>query len=238
MEHFKHFIELQSLLSKISLHEDNIKSEEARIIFLESSRDKRLQERDQLLGQRDLIIKVSNEHEKVLFEKERDLKRATDNLTQASSESQMKTLESEIERLSLLTDQIQEEILSKLEEQENIENKINEAEEFLTGSSETLEEIRSEVENFSNNERKEISNYRERIELLLESLSASHRDFFEQTLKVIKDDKVISFLNGKICTRCRYEASSTQITEIENGRSNEVCNNCSRILIPSTINSF
>ena len=238
MEHFKTFIELQSLLKKIATHEDQVRSSESRIEFIEASRAKRVELRDQLCTKRDQVNKDLNDQEKLLFNKERDLKRATDNLTQASSESQMKALETEIERVTKEIDVIQEGILEKLEEEESITANITESDEFLLGSLETLNEVKAEVKIEVDKELKEINNYKSRIGLLSDSLEKAHRDFFNQTLENVKDNQVISFLTGKICTRCKYEASSTQITEIENGRSIEVCDSCSRILIPATINNF
>lgn len=238
MEHFKTFIELQSLLKKIATHEDQVRSSESRIEFIEASRAKRVELRDQLCTKRDQVNKDLNDQEKLLFNKERDLKRATDNLTQASSESQMKALETEIERVTEEIDVIQEGILEKLEEEESITANITESDEFLLGSLETLNEVKAEVKIEVDKELKEINNYKSRIGLLSDSLEKAHRDFFNQTLENVKDNQVISFLTGKICTRCKYEASSTQITEIENGRSIEVCDSCSRILIPATINNF
>lgn len=238
MEHFKNLIEIQSLMKKISTHNENIKSHENRVLFVEATRKKRSDARDNLLNDKENIVKETNLLEKELYAKEKDLNRANENLTKASNQTQMEALEKEISIFSPAIDEIQEKILSNLENLENLEIEIQTADEFLKGSLETIAELKNEVQSDVELENKEIKNYQSRIDSLLSLLEHNHRDFFEQTLKNIKDDQVVSFLNGRICSRCRYEASSTQVTEIENGRSLEVCNNCSRILIPKTINSF
>ncbi len=238
MEHFKNFIEIQALLKKISTHEENIQEHQNRINFVESSREKRNESRELLISKREELIKESQSLENSLFDKEKDLTRANENSHKASNQAQATALENEIQKLEPIIDQIQENILTILEVVESLDTEIKEADEFLKGSLETLNELKEEVRIDIDKEQQEIKNYSDRMNLLLESLENTQRKFFEQTLKNIKDKQVISFLNGKLCSRCRYEASSTQITEIENGRSIEVCDNCSRILIPSTINSF
>jgi len=237
MEHFKVFIEAQSLLKKISEHEFKIQEHQKRIQFVERNRELRQEKKDRDSEElKSFGLEIAN-FEKELFSKEKDLDRAQENLHRATSENQVSALEKEIEKLSPAIEFLQETILEKLEKCEEIQGEIEKAQTFLEGSLSTLNELKAEVLADVQEEEKEISNYTQRVELLLNSLDSNNKQSFLETKKNSKDGQVIAFLNNRKCSRCRFEASSSQVAEIENARNLEFCQSCSRILIPATINS-
>ncbi len=237
MEHFRVFIEAQSLLKKIAQHRDHIEEHQKRIQFVEKNREKRKEIKEENQQQVISMGKDISSLEKELFSKEKDLSRANENLHKVTSESQVKALENEIHKLTPLIEELQEEILEKLGRCEEIESEISKAEQFLEGSQVTLVELEEEVSLDIEKEEAKIKNYSQRIDFLLEGLESNNRESFLQTQKSAKDGQVIAFLNNRKCSRCRFEASSSQVAEVENARNIEFCQSCSRILIPSTINS-
>ena len=238
MEHYKQLVEIQGLYNNIGKHKDLILEQEKRIDFIQGQRSKREVALVQLQDRNTEIHTEIVKLEKDLFSKEKELEKANGHLTQVSSESQQRAIQKEIDFLSPLVDELQEKILESMEESSNIDEQIEEAKTFLEGSKSSLLELRTEVDGEIEKENKEISNYNERITLLLEALELRIRTTFSSTLNSMKNGVAISFLKGRECSVCRTEAPSTQVSDVDNGRSLEICSGCSRILVPSTINAI
>jgi predicted nucleic acid-binding Zn-ribbon protein len=238
MEHYKQLVEIQGLYNNIGKHEENISQQNNRISFVSDQRAKRKNELNELKESNTEILKAITELEKDLFQKEKELEKANGHILQVSSESQQQAIQKEIDYLSPLVDSLQESILEEMDKSSELDEKISQAKQFLEGSAESLADLQEEVSFEIKKEEKEIENYQERIQLLLEALELNIRNTFSATLKSSKNNVAISFLRGRECSICRTEAPSTQVSDIENGRSIEICSGCSRILIPATINAF
>jgi len=238
MEHYKILIELQGHIKSISTHKGNIESQTSRLDFVNKQRDLKETLKSELSEKKSLIHAENVSHEKELFEKEHDLEKANGHLSMVSKETEAKALEKEISTLNPRIDTLQEKVLENMEEIESLEKEISDCTSFINGSLETLEELQSEVGTEVEKENQEIENFRSRAKLLLEDLESGQKSLFLSVKKSVKDDLVITFLQGNKCSRCRFEAPSTQISDIENGRSLELCSGCGRILIPATINAF
>ncbi|WP_127718437.1 zinc ribbon domain-containing protein [Halobacteriovorax sp. HLS] len=238
MEHYRQLIEIQSLHDNISKHKEKIQSELSRLDFVSKQRDKKISELSSIKKRQDEIHSLINSSEKDLFKHETELEKAKSHLDLAQSASQIQALEKEIEFQTPLVNSLQEKILEFMQESEDLEVQVIEFEQFIDGSLNTLKELEVEVQTANKMEEKEINNYNERISLLISALDPSLQNIYNSTLSRTKDSKALSFLRARQCSACGTEAPSVQVSEIENGRSTELCSGCNRILIPATINAL
>lgn len=238
MEHYKILIELQGHIKSISSHRANIKSQNSRLELVNKQRMLRESSKNELIEKKSLLHNQNISNEKELFEKEHELEKVNGHLSMVSNEIQEKALEKEISTLTPLIDSLQEKVLENMESIESIDQEILDCENFIKGSLDSLEELQSEVNSEIEKENQQIKNYQSRAKLLLDSLESAQKSLFLSVKKSAKDEIVVTFLQGNKCSRCRFEAPSTQISDIENGRSLELCTGCGRILIPATINAL
>ncbi|OUR93642.1 hypothetical protein A9Q84_19430 [Halobacteriovorax marinus] len=238
MEHYKILIELQGHIKSITTHRANIESQNSRLDLVNKHRTLRENSKNELIQKKSTLHDENLAHEKTLFKKEKDLEKANGHLTMVTNDNQIKALEKEVSVLTPLIDSLQENVLENMETIEGLEQEITDCTSFIEGSLESLKELTLEVDSEVKKENQQIENYQSRAKLLLESLETNQRSLFLSVKKTVKDHQVVAFLQGKNCSRCKFEAPSSQVTEVENGRSLELCSNCGRILVPATINAF
>lgn len=210
--------EIQSLDKMIKSHQDRIFAEESRKDHIHRLREKRETEKVglyQILRENAALISNLEEELSVLEKKKED-----------------QFMVQEIERLTGEMDLVSEKIFNLMEENEELESKINDCKSFLEGSLETLKEIDSEIQEETANEQKEIINYQDRISSLLLQIPEELRRKFLKVRDKYQNNSPLSRIVNKACEKCRYEVDSQTMSLVDQAKIIQVCHQCDRLLIP------
>lgn len=232
LDSFKSLMEVQSLDKKIGIHLDHIREHEKRVTFLNSNREKKNNEKDQLTSKLNDQSSDIACLEKDLFKFENEIERAKVHLLNASTNNQVLLLEKEISNLSPRAEKLEEEILQKMDDNEDIEKEIEKITTFIDGSKSTLTEIKQEVEKDCQKEALEISRYQDRIDLLLEPLDDKYKKPFIDLNKKFRFNSPLAMIVGGACSSCRFQVTGVQKEQVEQGRVLEFCAGCNRLLTP------
>lgn len=231
-EHFKIAKEINSLVLNKHTLQDEIASEEKRITFIQSNRASRQQELDKLIedvtSAKTSMQLVENDiaTNQLILDKDRI------HMSSVTSNEQLKSLETSIKHVEENLEDLENKGLELLEEIELNEAEIADCESFLKGSSETLEEITEEVNQFKNSHQKQIDVLEIRIQNLTSELPTLFRDKIIRTLE--KNINISSFTriqNGS-CEFCKYTLSALDISNIEDKLLLKSCQSCDRLFIP------
>jgi predicted nucleic acid-binding Zn-ribbon protein len=166
------------------------------------------------------------------MEIEKTLKENNQKLNTIFDETITSKLEKLNKELSSELDEIQERGLSLLEEIEEVKEEITNAQNFLNGIDETIDEIKAEVFEKQGLENESEKHVQERISLILNDLPI---DFQTRYLKLKKDSphhNSLSVVKDKKCQFCHYEINSRKLEAIEIKFELHKCDMCKRILIP------
>lgn len=231
-EHFKIIKEISSLSTKRDLLYAEVDEQVKRIHFIESSRLKRQDELDSksvnLKGFKAQLQNIENEIAKLQVMLDKDKA----NLNSVFTDEQLKSLELAIKTNEEKLAPLEEEGLSLLEKIDDLEQEIEQAASFLSGSEETLKEISQEVNHFKESHEKEINILENRINLLLEQLPVSFKDKVTSVLE--KKIKISSFtrIQSNNCEFCKYSLSNMDISNIEDKLQLRSCAGCGRLFMP------
>lgn len=231
-EAFKIAKEINSLTLQKTQILETILEEEKRVEFIKSNRADRSEELDvnenKLKELKFKIQKTENE----ISNFQRQLEKDKIALNSVTSNQQLESLKKAIAHSHESLDGLENKGLELIEEQENVELEIQEAQLFLKGSLESLNEIKQEVQSFKAEKEKEIILLENRIKLLLDELPPL---FQERILSVIaKNIPKSSFTRIKDghCEFCRFSLSKIDISNIEDKLALKTCGQCNRIFMP------
>ncbi len=229
---FSHLKEIQSLDNMIKKHLDAISAEEGRLEHINALR-KRAQDEIENLTNLVSQKKVTTQNlEKELFDWENKLAKAEENLPYATNEKEVSALERDRSMSQENVDDLQEKVLTLLEEIEEHENLIREKEVFLSGSQETLDEINLEIEIETRQERQQITNYEARIEVLRQEVPGSLWQTFSEARKKHRFNLPLARIMNKACEKCRFIVDAQTASRVEAATGYELCTQCGRLLIP------
>ena len=224
--------EIQSIDNLVKKHLDAIESEESRKDSINNMRDKRKTEMVGLLESHKENTALISQLEKELFEWEKKRDQAVINQDRAKDQKQAEALEKEINQITPKCEELEEKVLSLLEKNEEIDNRVKEAEVFLEGSLDTLKEIDLEILEETTEERRHIENYEKRIKALLEEIPNGLREAFLRARKKHRFKNCISRIVNRACEKCRYEVDSQTISQVDQAKATVQCSQCERLLIP------
>lgn len=229
---FRHLIEIEALKSQNAIDLQSIASEQKRISDLEQLREKRRAHITTLEEE----VKAMKLTEKQLEIESLELKqkRTKEQLDMMTNEKDIKAMEHQI---SVTTAELEEKetiYFSLLERSEEIAAEKKEAEEFLKGSLNTLEEIKKDVAVEEAKYQKQIDNRNLRVNSLEEQVEKNLLKFYKEIEKKFAPKRPVSFLIDKKCSQCHMQVDSIFKSSLEEGRSMETCPNCGRLLIPET----
>ncbi len=224
--------EIHSLDNMIKVHLDKISEEESRIDFISQKRKQKDQELEDLILNKSALEKEISDSEVKLFDLEKRFKNANDHLPLASSEKEVNALQNEINTLGPQIDLIQESSLEKLEEIEELEKLINQSQNFLKGSLETLEEIKNEIEEVRKVESVPIHQYENRITLLIEQTPKSLFNHFKIVRDKFRYKRPIVRIVNHACEFCHFRVDQMTLDRVESMQGIENCTQCGRLFIP------
>lgn len=209
-----------------------IASENKRISDLEERRNKTTQRLSDIETEQ-INLKLPEEIKTIEGLQQR-LAKLTSQLALSVTEKEQKAFEGQILLVREEKDKIEERYFSGLEKSEDLTTETQDLESFLKGSTETLKNILTEVQNNIQTEEGIIFNRKLRIESLLDLCQPSLKNMYMQTEMQFINKSPVSFLIEKKCSECHMQADSMLKSSLEEGRSLEFCPSCGRLLIPET----
>lgn len=232
LDDYKNLYEIQSLDLKIKTHLDLIAEEEHRIVFVGKQANKRKESCEEAKLNLKKIKEESKKRESDLFSIQKELDRARGHLNDATTSHQLESLESEIAKLSPRALELETELFSLMEKEEEIIAQIKVDESYLSGVSDTLTEIEKEVNEIRISEKAKIDNLEERISALLENTDPELLRPFETVRKKHRFTHPLSTIQGSGCARCKYLVPSATKEQLERMFCIEICSGCGRLLTP------
>ncbi len=238
LEDFQHLLEIQSLDQHIKKHLDTIAEQKLRIESIQKTREKKKAKHRQSKEELNQLIQTLSQKEKKLFEIESKLSQSSQHQSFIQTEKETLALQREKEKLTPIWEILQEEILSLLDKQEELEKEIQEIGNFLQGSKETLTEIQKEVEQVSSKEEQQIQNYQHRIIALRNQTDPSIYRAFEQAQNKHRFNHPLSVIQNRSCLYCHFQIDSLTAERVErNPQTIELCTGCGRLLAPVNFRS-
>jgi predicted nucleic acid-binding Zn-ribbon protein len=232
LDSFRHLIEIEALKKENQQNSLRISSENKRISDLEERRKKTLVLNENLtLEEKSLKLTESQNQIEDLQQRHSkltsQLSLAVTEKEQIAFENQIKIVKDEVENLEIL-------YFEKLEKSEEFLALIQENNEFMKGSVNTLEEIKKEVKENIAKEEVIIENRKKRIDSLTDLCHPSLKTLYLDLEKRFAPKAAVSFLIDRKCTACHMQVDSVLAHSLDEGRSLETCPSCSRLLIPDT----
>ena len=225
------FKEIKVHLLEISSLEDKIIKEDSRIKSIEKQIDAK---KSELIihdtHHKDLYEKIS-QGEKDLYEVEKKLVASKNHLKMANNQKEAEALDTEQQNLGNVVEEMQEYLLTLMEEEEALRTKIEKIKVFISGSSETLIEIQKEVQQSVLQIKQLINTENEEWKSHARQLSESSKVIFKNALKKFVNSTPFCELKGSSCKRCGYGIDSTLLRSVENQTSLEICPGCNRIFL-------
>ncbi len=232
LESFRHIIEIEALKKQNSENHKHILSENKRISDLVERRNKTTLKIEQLkIQEKNLKLHESQQHVEDLQAREKKL---TAQLALSVTEKEQNAFENQIRIVKDEREKAEAVYFENLTLSEEIHAEIEDLNEFLNGSSDTLITITKEVELNIANEEKIISDRLKRIAALVDDLQANAKSLYLEIEKKPKLTPTVAFVLGKNCSQCHIQIDSLMKSALEQGSIIDVCPNCNRFLIPET----
>ena len=233
LESFRHLIEIEALKKENLYNSQQIASENKRISDLEERRKKILLENDQLAHEeKELKLTLLQSQ---IEDQQLRLNKLTSQLAGSTTEKEQIAFENQIKLVKDEVDQKEIHYFEALEKSENFQNQIIENNNFMQGSTTTLDDIKKEVEVNVAKEEVIIKNRTARINPLLDLCQPSLRSLYLEVDKKFRPKSVpVSYLMDRKCLACHITIDSMLKQSLEEGRTLETCPNCSRLLIPES----
>lgn len=229
---FRHLIEIEAL--KIQNQNDlaSIAGEQKRISDLDQLREKKRQNIASLEEEAKAMKLVEKQLEVESLETKN--KRTKEQLDMLTNEKEIKAMEQQLEVMAKEVAEKEENYFTLLERSEAIAEEKKEAEEFLKGSLNTIEEIKKDVAVEEAKYQKQIENRNLRVHSLEEQVDKSLLKFYHEIEKKFSPKRPVAYLVDRKCSECHMQVDSIFKSSLEEGRSMETCPNCGRLLIPET----
>ncbi len=235
---FKDLIEVQHNDNKIYTLLQKIEGEESRLRFFDGIKISKTEEHSKLKGEKEKITTVISNNEKNIYDSEIKISKAQNNLNNATSEKEIKASELTLNILIPQTEELENSTLVLLDEDDQIQIKIDDLNEFLDNVPESRKEIEVEVNKtikLLNNEIDTIEKYSKSI---LTSIPSEISSLFQSMNKQLKYKSPLSYVENDCCKQCGFFIEVELQSQIERGNILEHCLNCSRLLAPSSCFEF
>lgn len=231
-EDYKILKEIASLDQQITKNNELLAIEEARVDKVQLLRDKR---QDELTEQSQLLKNTKTqmqETENKIAHEQQPLIRSKENLSSLVDPKEIDALTKQIETKEALVDELENQGLELLDHIESLEDSIKKAETFLTGSLETIAEIKQEI--IENN--KPII---EKTQIAIERTDQLFTELPEDVVSKVKKliNKKLKFgpftiINKNSCNVCGFEVDKVKYNQIEVKYEFKTCSTCMRVFIP------
>jgi predicted nucleic acid-binding Zn-ribbon protein len=234
LEIFRIFKEIESLLKRIKQIQAEIDQENTRITHLAAKIQENQDELSELMSENQTLEQLGvslaaqeSQLSQKLAKYENDLKMASDQNTANKLTEQVNLYKHEL-------NDTQERAFTALSRQEEIAQLSLDLNTFISGASETLLEIKQEVQEFTLKSQKEMQNLKQRIELHHSEFSSDATTVWEKLKKRghIERADFLARIDGANCDRCHCSLIRTDIDDVEVHKRIKYCNTCYRLLLP------
>lgn len=236
IETFRNFIEIESLNKKIAQHIAEIASQEKRLIDAEGKKESALL---QINEKNELIHSLKlKEIELAVSTLEKKLGQYQEQMNLVKTQKELDSLTHEINSTKAKLTEAESDFFSKIDQASLLETSIKDLKNFCTGIDSSIAEIKNEVEQEIFHHQKEIKNYQNRVESLLDQQNPVDKKMYLELSKKFKSSTPTAFINGKNCSVCRINIDAQTINLVDHAKSLELCPNCGRILLPNNLNLY
>lgn len=231
-EQFKLLKEISSLFDQREILQDKVIKENLRVEKVIKQRQVREQEKLELQEQLKKASSQEQHIENCLAHSQGQLDQAKGHLNSVQTQQQIDALTSEISKLESDINQLEEEGIEILEKIDLLNKNIEEANSFLIGSEESLNEITHEVAEISDDFQKQIEILNQRIHSLTDELNPIFQNKLNTAINKKIPISIFSRISGGCCDFCKLQLSKVEVDNIERKLNLATCNGCSRIFIP------
>lgn len=231
-EYYNILIEIQALNKKIQNHQNSITDHTKRGDFVAQQIQVKKNQSESLTIQNIQI------QEKIhLLEQNLDkiCQQIENSKTIDSNVKSYERIEQNLQSLKNQESKIEDDLLELIDQQEQKQLEITEIQQFLMGSTKTLNDIEKEIQEDILNENKQINSYQQRVDSLLEQLPHNWVTKYNHLQKKLKHIELISFIKNNLCSKCHLRIAPQEQNELEISNDLTLCSMCSRILIPITM---
>lgn len=228
---FRVLKEIKFHLDEILIFKCHIKEEESRISTIQKQIDSKEAQLDDLLAQQKEIHSLISSKEKELFELEKKLETSQSHSNMAHNQKEAEALEHEQSTLGKAAEELQEILLSLMDEEETTSEDISKVNTFLEGSRQSLKEISEEVESKRSEYQTLIDDHDKEWKEHARTLSDANKAVFKNGYNKFKETTPFTELNGQSCKRCGYGLDSTLHRAVLAQTALEICPGCNRIFL-------
>ncbi|AYF45799.1 zinc ribbon domain protein [Halobacteriovorax sp. BALOs_7] len=234
MENLKYLKDVMSL-DKVILGLKQANNEELkRIEFLIKQKDKKEEEIAQLRNDTKQAKEQVTANEKSIFEIEKKLEQSRANLNAVTSQQQEEALSVSIKKQEDEFEGLQDKTLELLEMIEEKEALQKEAIEFITGITNTIDEIQAEVDQGNKANESKVLSLENQIEGLLSEVPPEAVKLYKMAASKRAHD-ACTFLIGQSCGSCKFTYAAGEVATFNKGIDLILCKGCQRLLLPAPL---
>lgn len=232
-ENFKILKEIASLESLSSQLQEAMDKENSRILFVTDQRNSRLAYLQELTSKKEALENEFSELEEKSDKNLNELNRLESNLNNATTVKEQTALESQIEAKKSLQLQFEARSNEVIDQIDECEKQLDEAQEFEKGSLDSLNSLKQEVAEIVGQKQQEKDRLSHRIDLLLDEIPENFKASYKKVAAKKLKYGPFSSLKNLQCNVCGFKVSRTLEVDVEENFKLKTCPSCSRIFIPA-----
>lgn len=225
--------EIESLDRHIKGHLDNMEEQQKRISFIEGQREAKQEELRDLKEKAKAKQTELTNQENTLSKVDSQLEKTMHNLSAVTTDQQLKSLENEKQKFEQQKNELEASVFKIMEDIESNQLEQKELSEFIEGSAETLHELQDEINASNQKDQKEIDQYQQRIDVILNDLAEPLLTKYKKAREKYRFKEPATYLKTDNCPKCGIAVSPSKKNDILYFKSIESCSGCGRILIPA-----
>ncbi len=231
-EYFKILKEISSLEKEQDQLQYENSEETARVEKLRQRQADEETEKQNFLNDLQIVRAQSAKNENELSLASSKMQKIKADLAGSFDSKNIEKMEHQAETIASEIDRLENEGLELLEKSEALENEIKEKETFLAGISETIQEIKDEVDRVSGINQKQIDSLARRIEMSAKQLPENFVRAYEQVKSKGLSIGAFTSIDSGRCEVCKMNVDKRREKEVEEDLSVKTCSSCGRIFIP------
>lgn len=224
--------EINSLYQEQLKLKELITTEEQRLNKMEQQRAQRADELTKDKAEFKELNQKIQLTENALAHNQSRLDQANSHINSLFTQKEIDSHQAQIDHLKSEIEIAEEAAFLQLEKLEELELHITEAENFLSGSSETLAELKQDIDHINTSRLKQVENLSSRIDLLLEQVPVLLKNKYLFLVEKNLPYGPVAQINQDACSICRMGLSKQEIDLVEKQMQLKSCPSCGRILIP------
>jgi len=229
---FRILKEISSLYAENQILQQKIDQEKSRLTKIENlHEDKKENILDINSTLKELNIEIA-QTENSIAEFQKKLDQAMSNKNNVFTENEIKAFETQIDSYQEKLDELENLGLEQLERQEQLNSELNDAEAFMHGSTETLKEIKLDVDEITYPLQEKINGHSLRIEQHFKEVPLDLKTKFSALMDKNLKYGPVAQIENNCCSVCGMEMPRLEIEKVEKHMQFKFCSTCGRLFIP------